>query len=107
MLFIQFNRRIVLARLDSISVGILMICEAVYGVKSFLPEDVMIASWIGIVFLTEVVESVIRWTEKSQTNFQESGAQKQRQQNRYQPKRMILESAGDREFLSFIFRLAW
>ena len=83
-----------------------MICEAVYGVFSLLPDDVVVAAGIGVVLLAKIVESIIGWAEGPEADLHESGGDHQRQDDGGQPEAKILDSAGDNRHLSFWSRLA-
>jgi hypothetical protein len=65
---------------------VLMICQAIYTVLTFFSEKIMIASWVAVVFLTEIVESIIWRTKYPQENFHYDGDKKNRQKNRHQSK---------------------
>jgi len=78
MLFRQLNGGLIVARRVSISIVRVMIPQAKYGVLSFFSDDIMIATRIGVVFLAQVVESIIGWTKYPQTYFHESSGKKER-----------------------------
>jgi hypothetical protein len=52
---------------------VLMIFKTVYGMFPFGPDDIMIASRVGVILLAEVVESIICRTKYPQPNLQEHG----------------------------------
>ena len=66
-----------MARRDSISIGGIMINQAKYGMLAFLPDDIMIASRVGVIFLAEIVETIIGWAKYFQTDFHETDGKKE------------------------------
>jgi hypothetical protein len=68
----------VVGRRDSISMVILIIWQAIYGMPPFFPDDIMIAARVGVVFLAQVVESIIGWSKYPQTDLHESGGEYER-----------------------------
>jgi len=44
----------------------------------FFPDDIMIATRVGVVFLAQVVKSIIGWSKYPQTDFHDSGGKKER-----------------------------